>query len=56
MAASPSNYPPEVRSLLLADVDMGLGRVRVVGKGGRERIVSIERAFFVECAAYLRLA
>ncbi|MFU8842000.1 MAG: tyrosine-type recombinase/integrase [Nitriliruptoraceae bacterium] len=44
----------EVRSLRLADVDMGLGRVRVVGKGGRERIVPIERAFFVECAAYLR--
>ena len=44
----------EVRSLRLADVDMGLGRVRVLGKGGRERIVPIDRAFFVECAAYLR--
>jgi integrase/recombinase XerC len=44
----------EVRSLLLADLDMGLGRVRVVGKGGRERIVPVERAFFVECATYLR--
>lgn len=44
----------EVRSLRLANIDMGLGRVRVLGKGGRERIVPIERAFFVECAAYLR--
>jgi len=44
----------EVRSLRLADLDMGLGRVRVVGKGGRERIVPVERAFFAECTAYLR--
>lgn len=44
----------EVRSLRLADVDMGMGRVRVVGKGGRERIVPIDRPFFAECAAYLR--
>ena len=44
----------EVRSVRLADVDMGLGRVRVVGKGGRERIVPVDRAFFAECAAYLR--
>jgi integrase/recombinase XerC len=44
----------EVRSLRLADVDMGLGRVRVVGKGGRERVVPIDRSFFAECAAYLR--
>jgi integrase/recombinase XerC len=44
----------EVRSLLLADLDMGLGRVRVIGKGGRERIVPVERAFFAECATYLR--
>ncbi|WP_262324611.1 tyrosine-type recombinase/integrase [Acidiferrimicrobium sp. IK] len=43
----------EVRSLLLADVDMGLGRVRVVGKGGRERVVPVDRAFFAETAAYL---
>jgi integrase/recombinase XerC len=43
----------EVRSLLLADVDMGLGRVRVTGKGGRERIVPVDRAFFTETAAYL---
>jgi integrase/recombinase XerC len=44
----------EVRSLRLADVDMGLRRVRVVGKGGRERVVPVDRAFFAELAAYLR--
>ena len=44
----------EVRSLRLADVDMGLRRVRVVGKGGRERRVPVDGAFFSECAAYLR--
>jgi len=45
----------EVRSLRLADVDQGRRRVRVVGKGGRERTVPVERAFFAELAAYLRL-
>ena len=44
----------EVRSLHLADVDMGLSRVRVVGKGGRARTVPVDRAFFSECAAYVR--
>lgn len=44
----------EVRTLLLSDVDMGLRRVRVVGKGGRERVVPLDRAFFAELAAYLR--
>ncbi|CAN5828694.1 site-specific tyrosine recombinase XerD [soil metagenome] len=44
----------EVRSLRLADVDMGLRRVRVVGKGGKERVVPIDDVFFAECAAYLR--
>jgi site-specific recombinase XerD len=44
----------EVRSLRLADVDMGLRRVRVMGKGGKERIVPIDDVFFTECAAYLR--
>ena len=44
----------EVRSLRLADIDMGLRRVRVVGKGGRERVVPVDRVFFTECAAYLR--
>ena len=44
----------EVRSLRLAEVDMGLRRVRVMGKGGRERTVPVDRAFFAELAAYLR--
>jgi site-specific recombinase XerD len=44
----------EVRSLRLADVDMGLRRVRVSGKGGRERVVPVDAAFFAELAAYLR--
>src|SRR6266508_5488934 len=45
----------EVRSLRLADVDMGLRRLRVVGKGGRERVVPVDRAFFGELANYLRV-
>ena len=44
----------EVRSLRLADVDMGLRRVRVIGKGGKERVVPIDGVFFSECAGYLR--
>jgi len=44
----------EVRSLRLADVDMGLRRVRVTGKGGKERVVPVEAAFFAELAACLR--
>lgn len=44
----------EVRSLLLANVDMGLGRVRVTGKGGRERVVPVDRSFFTETTAYLQ--
>jgi integrase/recombinase XerC len=44
----------EVRSLRLADVDMGLRRVRVMGKGGKERVVPVDGAFFTELAAYLR--
>ncbi|EQD51449.1 phage integrase family protein, partial [mine drainage metagenome] len=44
----------EVRSLLLAHVDMGLGRVRVTGKGGRERVVPVDRSFFAETATYLQ--
>lgn len=44
----------EVRSLRLGDVDMGMRRVRVVGKGGKERVVPIDDVFFTECAAYLR--
>lgn len=44
----------EVRSLRLADVDQGRRQVRVVGKGGRERTVPVDRTFFTELAAYLR--
>jgi integrase/recombinase XerC len=44
----------EVRDLLLADVDMGRRRLRVIGKGGRERHVPVDAAFFTEVAAYLR--
>ena len=44
----------ELRSLRLADVDMGLHRLRVVGKGGKERVVPVDPAFFAECAGYLR--
>lgn len=44
----------EVRGLRLADVDMGMRRVRVVGKGDRERLIPIDGVFFDEVAAYLR--
>jgi site-specific recombinase XerD len=44
----------EVRSLRLADVDQGRRQIRVVGKGGRERTVPVDGAFFSELAAYLR--
>ncbi|MGE0305184.1 MAG: tyrosine-type recombinase/integrase [Microbacteriaceae bacterium] len=44
----------EVRSLRLGDVDVGVRQVRVVGKGGRERVVPIHRGFFVELTNYLR--
>ncbi len=44
----------EVRGLRLDAVDMGLRQLRVVGKGGRERVVPVDRAFFSEVAAYLR--
>ncbi len=45
----------EVRSLRLADVDQGLRRLRVRGKGGKERAVPVDRMFFVELASYLRV-
>lgn len=45
----------EVRRLLLADVDVGLCRLGVVGKGNRERVVPVDRAFFTELISYLRL-
>jgi integrase/recombinase XerC len=44
----------EVRGLLLADVDMGRRRLRVIGKGGKERHVPVDAVFFTEVAAYLR--
>ena len=44
----------EVRGLLLSDVDQGRRRLRVTGKGGRERVVPVDAAFFAELAAYLR--
>lgn len=44
----------EVRSLLLSDVDMGLRRIRVVGKGGKQRVVPVDRVFFTELTGYLR--
>lgn len=44
----------EVRGLLLKDVDQGRRRLRVVGKGGRERVVPVDGAFFAELSAYLR--
>ena len=46
--------PAEVRSLRLADVDSGLRRVRVVGKGGRNGSCRSTATFFTELAAYLR--
>ena len=45
----------EVRGLLLADIDQGRQRVTVVGKGGKERTVPVDRVFFTEVTAYLRL-
>lgn len=44
----------EVRRLLLRDVDMGRRRLRVVGKGGKERVVPVDAVFFTELGAYLR--
>ncbi len=44
----------EVRSLRLADVDVGLRRILVMGKGSRGRIVPVHRRSFVEVTNYLR--
>lgn len=44
----------EVRALRLVDVDVGRRLVRVIGKGGRERVVPVDRPFFAELTAYLR--
>ena len=43
----------EVRSLRLADVNMGMRHVTVTGKGSKQRLVPIDRAFFTEVRAYL---
>jgi site-specific recombinase XerD len=45
----------EVRSLRLADIDMGLRQVKVMGKGSKQRLVPVDRAFFTELASYLRV-
>lgn len=45
----------EVRSLRLADVDMGLRQVKVTGKGSKQRLVPVDRAFLTEMASYLRV-
>ena len=44
----------EVRGLLLRNVDMGMRRLRVVGKGNKERVVPVDRVFFNEVTTYLR--
>jgi len=44
----------EVRSLRLADVDMGLRQVKVTGKGSKQRVIPVDRAFFAELGSYLR--
>jgi site-specific recombinase XerC len=44
----------DVRGLRLADVDLGLRRVRVLGRGGKERTVPVDAMFFTKLASYLR--
>ena len=44
----------EVRGLRLEGVDFGLRQLRVTGKGSRDRIVPVDRAFFGELVSYLR--
>jgi integrase/recombinase XerC len=44
----------EIRSLRLADIDLGLRRLRVIGKGDRERVVPVDGDFFTETSRYLR--
>lgn len=43
----------EVRTLRLADLDMGMRQVTVTGKGSKQRLVPIDRVFFTEVRAYL---
>ena len=47
-------HSAQVRGLLLSDVDQDRRRLRVTGKGGRERVVPVDAAFFAELVAYLR--
>jgi len=44
----------EVRGLLLKDIDQCRRRLRVLGKGGRERAVPVDAGFLAELGAYLR--
>jgi site-specific recombinase XerD len=44
----------EVRALRLADVDIGARLVKVEGKGGKQRVVPVDRGFFTELGIYLR--
>lgn len=43
----------EVRTLRLADVNMGMRQVTITGKGSKQRLVPIDRAFFTEVRSYL---
>jgi site-specific recombinase XerD len=45
----------EVRTLCMADVDVGMRQVTVCGKGGKQRTVPVDRAFFTELGSYLRV-
>jgi site-specific recombinase XerD len=45
----------EARALRLADVDVGMRQVTVMGKGGKQRTVPVDRAFFTQLASYLRV-
>jgi site-specific recombinase XerC len=42
----------EVRSLRLADIDLGMRQVLVTGKGAKQRLVPVERTFFAELSGY----
>ena len=43
----------EVRTLRLADVNMGMRQVTITGKGSKQRLVPVDRAFFTEVRCYL---
>lgn len=44
----------ETKTLRLADVDFGRRRLRVLGKGAKERHVPVDPVLFTELSAYLR--